>query len=45
MKEPGEKLEMLIFGGSISKKEIKAIYKNIFGSIIGFLVRPKIIKI
>ncbi|WP_338027428.1 GNAT family N-acetyltransferase [Colwellia maritima] len=45
VKEPREKLEMLIFGGSISKEEIEAIYKSIFGSIIGFLLRPKIIKI
>ena len=44
VKEPGEKLEMLIFGGSISKEEIEAMYKNFFGSIIGFLLRPKIIK-
>jgi GNAT superfamily N-acetyltransferase len=43
VKEPGEKLEMLIFGGSISKEEIEAMYKNLFGSIIGFLLRPKII--
>ena len=45
VKEPGEKLEMLIFGGSISKREIEAMYKNLFGSIIGFLLRPKIINI
>ncbi|WP_019026950.1 GNAT family N-acetyltransferase [Colwellia piezophila] len=45
VKEPGEKLEMLIFGGSISKEEIEAMYKNLFGSIIGFLLRPKVIKI
>ncbi|WP_259369443.1 GNAT family N-acetyltransferase [Colwellia sp. MB02u-10] len=44
VKEPGEKLEMLIFGGSISKEEIEAMYKHLFGSIIGFLLRPKIIK-
>jgi len=45
VKEPGEKLEMLIFGGSINKEEIEAMYKNLFGSIIGFLLRPEIIKI
>ena len=45
VKEPGEKLEMLIFGGSISKEEIEAMYKNLFGSIIGFLLRPQIINI
>ena len=43
VKEPGEKLEMLIFGGSISKEEVEAMYKHLFGSIIGFLLRPKII--
>jgi GNAT superfamily N-acetyltransferase len=45
VKEPKEKLEMLIFGGNINKEEIEAMYKNLFGSIIGFLLRPKIIKI
>jgi len=44
VKEPGEKLEMLIFGGSISKEEIEAIYENLFGSYLGFLFRPKVIK-
>jgi GNAT superfamily N-acetyltransferase len=43
VKEPEEKLEMLIFGGIISKEEVEAMYKNLFGSIIGFLLRPKII--
>lgn len=45
VKEPGEKLEMLIFGGNINKEEIEAMYKNLFGSLIGSLLRPKIIKI
>jgi len=45
VKEPGEELEMLIFGGSISKEEIEAMYKNLFGSIVGFLLRPKIIEV
>ena len=31
--------------GRISKEEIEAMYKSLFGSIIGFLLRPKIIKI
>ncbi|GAA6173285.1 GNAT family N-acetyltransferase [Colwellia sp. KU-HH00111] len=44
VKEPGEKLEMLIFGGSISKNEIEAMYQSLFGRFIGFLLRPKIIK-
>jgi len=45
VKEPGERLEMLIHGGSISKEEIEAIYKNLFGGILGSLYRPKIITI
>ena len=45
VKEPGEVLEMLIHGGSISKEEIEAIYKNLFGGILGSLYRPKIIPI
>ena len=45
VKEPGEKLEMLIFGGRISKEEIEMMYKNLFGSVLGFLIRPKITKI
>jgi len=45
VKEPGEQLEMLILGGSISKEEIEAMYKNLFGSILGFFFRPKVIKI
>jgi len=45
VKEPGEELEMLIFGGSINKEEIEAIYKHLFGSVIGFLLRPKVIRI
>lgn len=45
VKEPGEELEMLIFGGSINKEEIEAMYKHLFGSVIGFLLRPEIIKI
>ncbi len=45
VKEPAERLEMLILGGSISKEEIEAMYKNLFGYIIGFFIRPKVIKI
>ncbi len=45
VKESGEKLEMLIFSGSISKEEIEEMYKNLFNGIIGSLLRPKIIKI
>ncbi|KGJ87995.1 GNAT family N-acetyltransferase [Thalassotalea sp. ND16A] len=45
VKEPGEQLEMLIFAGTISKEEIEAMYKNLFGRILGFFFRPKVIKI
>lgn len=45
VKEPEERLEMLILGGNISKEEIKAMYKSLFGGILGFLYRPKVIKI
>jgi GNAT superfamily N-acetyltransferase len=45
VKEPGEQLEMLIFGGSIAQEEIEAMYKKFFGSILGLLIKPKIIKI
>jgi len=45
VKEPAELLEMLIFGGSINREEIEAMYKKLFGSILGFLFRPKVRKI
>lgn len=45
VKEPGERLEMLILGGNISKEEIEAMYKSLFGSVLGFLYRPEVIKI
>lgn len=45
VKEPDERQEMLIRGGIISEEEIEAMYKNLFGHIIGFFVRPKVIKI
>ena len=45
VKEPKEQLEMLIHGGSISKQEVEAVYKNLFGKILGFIIRPKVIKI
>lgn len=43
--EPKEKLEMLIHGGSISKEEIEAIYKDLFGHFLSLFLRPKVIKI
>lgn len=45
VKEHKERLEMLILGGSISKEEIEAIYKNLLGYILGFFLRPEVIKI
>jgi len=45
VKEPEERLEMLILGGSISQVEIEAMYKNLFGGVLGFLYRPAVIKI
>ena len=45
VKEPEERLEMLILGGFISKEEIEAMYKNLFGGVLGFLYRPKVIKL
>ena len=44
VKEPGEQLEMLIWGGDIDKQEIEAIYNNMFGGVLGFLLRPKVLK-
>lgn len=45
VKEPGERNEMLICGGSIIKEEIEDLYRNLMGRVIGFLIRPKVIKI
>lgn len=45
VEEPAERLEMLILGGSISKEEIEAMYKDLFGYILGFFIRPKVIEI
>ncbi|MDO6692679.1 GNAT family N-acetyltransferase [Aliiglaciecola sp. 3_MG-2023] len=45
VKEPGENLEMLIYGSGITKKEIEYMYKNLFGSILGLFIKPEITKI
>ncbi|QBY05372.1 GNAT family N-acetyltransferase [Thalassotalea sp. HSM 43] len=45
VKEPGEKLEMLIYGGSISKDEVDDMYSHLFGSILSRFVKPQVIKI
>ncbi|ALS98020.1 GNAT family N-acetyltransferase [Lacimicrobium alkaliphilum] len=45
VKEPAERLEMLILSGNITKEEIEAMYKDLFGGILGFIFRPKVIKV
>ena len=45
VKEPEERLEMLNLNGNISQEEIQAMYKHLFGGVLGFLYRPKVIKI
>ncbi|PLW83920.1 N-acetyltransferase [Kineobactrum sediminis] len=45
VREPDGRYEMLIKGGSISKEEIEAMYRSLFGHIIGFFIRPEVIKI
>ena len=43
--EYGERYEMLILGGKISKEEIDATYKNFLGFFLGFLFKPEIFDI
>ena len=45
VKEPGEQLEMMIFGGLISKEDIEDFYDNLFGGVLGFFVKPKVTRI
>lgn len=45
IKEPGEHLEMLIYGGTITKLEIESMYKKLFGSVLGLFIKPEIIPI
>lgn len=45
IKEPKERLEMLILDGVISKEEINAMYKDLFGGVLGFLYQPKVIEV
>lgn len=42
VKEPAEQLEMLIYGGSINKQEIEAMYKSLFGGFLGLFIKPKV---
>ena len=43
--EFGERQEMLIRGGSISKEEVEAMNKYFMGHILSFFLKPDIIKI
>jgi len=45
VKEPGENLEMLIYGGGITKMEIESMYKKLFGSILGLFLKPQVTQI
>jgi ribosomal protein S18 acetylase RimI-like enzyme len=45
VKEPGEQLEMMISGGTISKEEIEEVYNNLFGGVLGFVLNPKVTRI
>lgn len=45
VKEPAEKQEMLICGGSISKEEIDDMYKHFLGNILYSLLKPEVIEI
>ncbi len=45
VKEPAERQEMLIRGGSISKEEIDDMYKHFLGNILYSLLKPEVIEI
>lgn len=45
VKEFGERYEMLIFGGHISKEEIYAIYKNLYGFVLGIFFKAEVVRI
>jgi len=45
VKEYGERYEMLILGGKISKEEIDATYKNLLGFFLSFLFKTEIFDI
>lgn len=45
VKEPGENLEMLIYGGDITKVEIESMYKKLFGRILGLFLKPEVTQI
>lgn len=45
VKEPAERQEMLIHGGTISKEEIEAMYKHFLGHFLFSLLKLKVLKI
>ncbi|WNC67241.1 GNAT family N-acetyltransferase [Thalassotalea nanhaiensis] len=45
VKEPAERVEVLIFGGNISKEEIEEMYKSLMGFPFGLLIKPEVFKI
>jgi hypothetical protein len=45
VKEPAQRLEMLVRGGVITKEEIEKMYKYFMGNILFFIFGPKVIKI
>lgn len=45
VQEPGEQFEMLVLGGTISKREIEEIYRKLLGRILGLLLAPTIARI
>jgi ribosomal protein S18 acetylase RimI-like enzyme len=44
LKEPAERQEMLISGGTISKKEIEAMYRHFLGRFLFSLLKPEVLK-
>jgi len=45
IKEPAERQEMLIRGGSITKSEIDSMYKHFLGNLLHSILKPEVIKI
>ena len=45
IKEPAERQEMLIRGGTISKKEIEAMYRFFLGNLLFSLLKPEVLQI
>jgi hypothetical protein len=45
IKEPAERQEMLIRGGTVSKKEIEAMYRHFLGNVLFSLLKPEVLQI